>query len=86
MERRDGTMLRKVFSIFSLFIIPAVVLTTPLAVQSDPVDPEDVARMKSGHQKVEGVVTEIKSGLYTVKTSYRGHAHADRSGGRSSRP
>ena len=25
--------------------------------------------MKSGHQKVEGVVIEMKSGLYTVKTS-----------------
>lgn len=69
MERRDGTVLRKVFSIFSSFIIPAVVLTIPLAAQSDPVDPEDVARMKSGHQKVEGVVTEIQSGLFTVKTS-----------------
>ena len=66
MERRDGTMLRKVFSIFSLFIIPAVVLTTPLAVQSDPVDPEDVARMKSGHQKVEGVGDRDK-----VRSLYR---------------
>ena len=66
---KDGTMLRKVFSIFSLFIIPAVVLTTPLAAQSNPADLEEVTRMKSGHQKVEGVVTEIKSGLYTVKTS-----------------
>ena len=25
--------------------------------------------MKAGHKKVEGVVTEVKSGLYTVKTS-----------------
>jgi hypothetical protein len=24
--------------------------------------------MKAGHKKVEGVVTEVKSGLYTVKT------------------
>ena len=79
-------MLRKTFLIFSLFIIPAVVLMTPLAAQSDTADPEEVAHMKSGHQKVEGGVTEIKSGLYTVKTSYRGHAHADRSGGRSPRP
>ena len=62
-------MLRKVFSIFSLFIIPAVVLMTPLAAQSDPTDLEEVDRMKAGHQKVEGVVTEVKSGLYTVKTS-----------------
>jgi hypothetical protein len=62
-------MLRKIFLIFSLFIIPAVVLMIPLAAQSDPANPEEVDRMKSGHQKVEGGVTEVKSGLYTVKTS-----------------
>jgi hypothetical protein len=42
---------------------------TPLAAQSDPTNLEEVDRMKAGHQKVEGVVTEVKSGLYTVKTS-----------------
>jgi hypothetical protein len=62
-------MLRKICSIFSLFIIPAVVLMTPLAAQSNPTDLEEVDRMKAGHKKVEGVVTEVKSGLYTVKTS-----------------
>lgn len=62
-------MLRKTFSILSLFIIPAVVLMTPLAAQSDTADPEAVAHMKAGHKKVEGVVTEMKSGLYTVKTA-----------------
>ena len=62
-------MLRKIYSIFSLFIVPAVVLMTPLAAQSDPTNLEEVDRMKAGHQKVEGVVTEVKSGLYTVKTS-----------------
>src|SRR5215470_7848941 len=62
-------MARMIFSIFSLFILSVVVLTTPLAAQSDPVNLEEVDRMKSGHQKVEGVVTEVKSGLYTVKTS-----------------
>ena len=62
-------MFRKLCSIFSLFIIPAVVLMTPLAALSDPTDLEEVSRMKAGHQKVEGVVTEVKSGLYTVKTS-----------------
>jgi hypothetical protein len=40
-----------------------------LAAQADPTDLEEVARMKSGHQKVEGVVIEMKSGLYTVKTT-----------------
>ena len=62
-------MLRKIFSIFSFFIIPAVVLMTPLAAQSDPADPEEVAHMKAGHKKVEGVVTEMKSGLIIVKSS-----------------
>ena len=60
-------MLRKIFSIFSLFILPAAVLLIPLEAQSDPADPEEVAHMKAGHKKVEGVVSEVKSGLYTVK-------------------
>src|SRR2546423_423754 len=62
-------MLRKIFSIFSLFILPVAVLMTPLAAQSDPADPEEVAHMKAGHKKVEGVVTEVKSGLILVKAS-----------------
>ena len=62
-------MLRKIFLIFSLFIIPAVVLMTPLTAQSDPTNLEEVDRMKAGHKKVEGMVTEVKSGLYTIKTS-----------------
>jgi hypothetical protein len=59
-------MLRK---LFSLFVIPAAVLMIPLSAQADPADPEEVAHMKAGHQKVQGVVSEVKSGLYTVKTS-----------------
>jgi hypothetical protein len=62
-------MLRKICSVVSLFILPVVVLMTPLGAQSNPTDLGEVDRMKSGHQKVEGVVTEVKSGLYTVKTS-----------------
>ena len=62
-------MLRQIFSIFSLFIIPAVVPMTPLAAQSDQADAEEVAHMKAGHKKVEGVVTEVKSGLIIVKSS-----------------
>ena len=61
-------MLRKILSLFSLFVIPAAVLMIPLDAQSDPADPEEVAHMKAGHKKVEGVVTEVKSGLYTVKS------------------
>ena len=61
-------MLRTICSLFSLLVIPAVVLMTPLAAQSDPADPEEVAHMKAGHKKVEGVVTELKSGLILVKS------------------
>ncbi|HSF66334.1 MAG TPA: hypothetical protein VLA67_02790 [Nitrospiraceae bacterium] len=62
-------MVRKTFLIFSLFMMSAIGLVLPLAALSDTVDLEEVARMKAGHQKVEGVVSEVKSGLYTVKTS-----------------
>lgn len=61
-------MLRIIFSIFSLFVIPAVLVMFPVDAQSDPADPEEIAHMKAGHKKVEGVVIDMKSGLYTVKT------------------
>ncbi len=59
----------KIFTIFSLFIISAAVLMIPLEAQSDPANLEEVAHMKAGHKKVEGVVTELKSGLIIVKSS-----------------
>jgi hypothetical protein len=68
-QKGGDTMFRKLFSLFSLFVIPATVLTMSLDVQADPADPEEVAHIKAGHKKVEGVVSEVKSGLYTVKTS-----------------
>ena len=61
-------MLRKILSLFSLFVIPAALLMFPLEAQSEPADPDEVAHMKAGHKKVEGVVIDMKSGLYTVKT------------------
>ena len=64
----EDAMLRKVFSIFSLFVIPAAVLMIPVDAQSDTADPDEVAHMKAGHKKVEGVVTDVKSGFITVKT------------------
>ena len=66
---KERIMRRKILSIRSFFIIPAVLLMAPLVAQSDPADLEEVARMKVGHQQVEGVVVDKKSGLYTVKTS-----------------
>jgi hypothetical protein len=41
----------------------------PLVAHSDPTNSEEIAHVKAGHQKVEGVVIDKKSGLYTVKTS-----------------
>jgi hypothetical protein len=62
-------MIRKICSILLLFTIPVLVLMNPLLAHSNPADSEEVVHMKAGHQKVEGVVSEVKSGLYTVKTS-----------------
>jgi hypothetical protein len=42
-------MRRKILSICSFYIMPAVLLMTPLVAQSDPADLEEVARMKVGH-------------------------------------
>ncbi|NOU10496.1 MAG: hypothetical protein HOO98_10820 [Nitrospira sp.] len=62
-------MIRKIFSILSLLTIPILVLMNPWLAYSESPDSEAVAHMKAGHQKVEGVVSQVKSGLYTVKTS-----------------
>lgn len=62
-------MHHKNFLSLSLLILPAIVLITPPAAQSNPMDLNEVAHMKVGHQKVEGVVHEVRSGLYIVKTS-----------------
>ena len=45
-------MIRKLLSLFFLFVIPAAVLMLPLEAQSDTADPEEVAHMKAGHKKV----------------------------------
>jgi len=62
-------MYTKLFSLFSLFVLPAAVLMNPIHAQGDQVDPEEVAHIKAGHKKVEGVVSHRTSGLYTVKAS-----------------
>jgi hypothetical protein len=61
-------MLHRIFLFFSIFMIP-VWLLVPLDVQSDSADPEEVAHIKAGHKKVEGVVADLKSGLYTFETA-----------------
>lgn len=62
-------MPHKIFFLVSLFIMFTVLLITPAVVRSNQTDLDEVAHMKAGHQKVEGVVSEVKSGLYIVKTA-----------------
>jgi hypothetical protein len=62
-------MHRQFFSLFLLLSIPAAVLIDPLGAQADLANPEEVAHVNAGHKKVEGVVSQVKSGLYTVNTS-----------------
>lgn len=47
-------MPRKIFSLFSLFVIPVAVLIIPLDAQSDPADPEEVAHTESWPSKGRG--------------------------------
>lgn len=76
-------MYPKLCSLFSLFVISATVLMTPLGAQADSANPEEVAHMKAGHKKVEVVVSEVKSGLYIVKTPTGATLTLVESGGRS---
>ena len=59
-------MLRKII-FFSASVLTVGVLMMPLDAMSEATD-QDEAHLKAGHQKVKGVVTDIKSGIYTVKT------------------
>src|SRR5688572_7404749 len=62
----EGYMLRR---ILSLVVIPTALLICSLDARSDQADPEEVAHVKAGHKKVEGVVIEMKSGLYKIRTA-----------------
>lgn len=55
-------------SVAILFAL-SVLIMCPLDGRADPPDSEEIAHMKAGHTMVEGVVTQQKSGLYTVKTN-----------------
>ncbi len=54
--------------VFAVVVLPAAVLMSPPDAYAGAPDPEEVAHMKTGHSKVNGVATQRKSGLYTVKT------------------
>ncbi len=62
-------MCRNLLLLFSIFVTPVALFTIPFDAQADPADLGEIAHMRFGHQKVEGVVTDSRSGLYTVKTS-----------------
>ena len=49
-------------------VLTAAALMMPVDGRSQPTDQGEAAHLKAGHKKVEGVVSDIKSGLFTVKT------------------
>ncbi len=56
-------------SLAPLLGLSALVAMSPLDAQANPADSEEIAHMKAGQTMVEGVVTQMKSGLYTVRTA-----------------
>src|SRR5947199_8910320 len=59
--------MRHIFSIIALSLLTAAALMMPVDVRAQAAD-TDETHLKSGHKKVEGVVTDVKSGMYTGKT------------------
>src|SRR5262250_2971577 len=62
-------MCKKFLLLASIFVVSIALFTIPHEAQADSADPGEIARMKSRHTKAEGIVTDVRSGLYTVKTS-----------------
>jgi hypothetical protein len=46
---------------FLLFVLPVAIPMNHLDAHADSPDPDEIAHMKFGHTKVEGVVTQLKS-------------------------
>jgi hypothetical protein len=59
--------MRPKYSVLMVAVTMSALLLMPLNATSQTPE-QDEAHMKAGHKKVEGVVTDLKSGLYTVKT------------------
>jgi len=53
---------------FLLLVILIAIPTNHPDAHADSPDPDEIAHMKYDRMKVEGVVTQLKSGLYTVRT------------------
>lgn len=62
-------MCRNLLLLFTIFVTPLALFTMPFDTQADPADLGEIAHMRFGHQKVEGIVTDSRSGLCSVKTS-----------------
>jgi hypothetical protein len=56
-------------SIAPLLALSALVAMNHLDAQANPADSEEIALIQARQTIVEGVVTQIKSGLYTVRTA-----------------
>ena len=59
----------KCVSIAPLLALSVLIAMSPLAARANPPDSEEIAHMKAGQTMVEGVVTQMKSGLYNVRTA-----------------
>jgi hypothetical protein len=59
----------KCIFIAPLLALSTLVATSPLDARANPADSEEIAHMKAGLIMVEGVVTQMKSGLYTIRTA-----------------
>ncbi|HXC68226.1 MAG TPA: hypothetical protein VN638_12450 [Nitrospiraceae bacterium] len=57
----------KAIPIVALLALSTLAAISPLDARANPM--EEIAQMKAGQTRVEGVVTQMKSGLYTVKTA-----------------
>lgn len=74
-------MLRTIIA-FSLPLLTACLFLMPVdAIADAKADPDDV-HLKAGHKKVEGVVSDIKSGIYTVKTETGSYTLSEAAAGR----
>ena len=62
-------MKRTCTPIAPLLALSSLIAMSPLDARANPTDAEDIAHMKAGLTMVEGVVTQMKSGLYTVRTA-----------------
>lgn len=57
------------FLSFLLFVLPIALPINYPDVYASSTDFDEIAQAQLDHTKVEGVVTQLKSGLYTIRTS-----------------